>query len=176
MLGYDPNSEVGHELAHREPWYVAISRPGVRVGRTDPKLDPKGKLTVEAVAQAASRLGQPQLIKSLASFAVFPETDLVGRLQAGQLDAGFFYASEANAARIPAVALTPVSETASYTVTVLNRALHRPGAEAFVSYLLSGKGSSRLLQSGLHAISPPRLAGDTASVPVAVRSAFAAGG
>jgi molybdate/tungstate transport system substrate-binding protein len=176
VLGYDPNSDVGRELAHGEPWYLAITRPGARVGRTDPKLDPKGKLTVEAIAQASSRLGQPRLVKSLSSSAVFPETDLLGRLQAGQLDAGFFYASEANAARIPTVALTPVFVTASYTVTILNRAPHRSGAEAFVRYLLSGKGSSILLQSGLHAISPPRLAGDATSVPMPVQSAFAAGG
>ena len=175
VLGYDPSSDVGRALAHGEPWYLAIGRPGARVGRTDPKLDPKGKLTLDAIAQAASRLAQPQLIKSLASFAVFPETDLVGRLQAGQLDAGFFYASEAHAARIPTVALTPVSVTASYTVTILNGAPHRSGAEAFVRWLLSRNGSSRLLKRGLHAISPPQLAGDAASVPAAVRSAFTAG-
>ena len=41
----------------------------------------------EAVANAARKLHDPKLTAALDSFAVYPETALVGRLQSGQLDA-----------------------------------------------------------------------------------------
>ena len=49
MLGYDPSSKFGKQLAAGKPWYKVLTEPGILVGRTEPKLDPKGKLTVEAV-------------------------------------------------------------------------------------------------------------------------------
>ncbi len=174
MLGYDPKSKFGEELAHGKPWYEVLAQPGIRVGRTDPKLDPKGKLTVEAVEEAAKALGKPALAKALASFPVFPETDLVGRLQAGQLDAGFFYAIEANVAHIATVPLTPVKKTAAYTVTIVNRAPHQAGAEAFVRYLLAAASAPTLTSNGLTSLSPPKLSGEAAAVPAGVRTSVGA--
>lgn len=168
VLGYDPSSKLGKELAAGKPWYSVLAQPGVRVGRTDPKLDPKGVLTVNAVESAAKRLHDPALTRALASFPVFPETDLVGRLQAGQLDAGFFYAIEANVAHIHAVSLAPASETAAYTVTILNHAPNQAGAEAFVRYLLSASRASTLTGGGLTPIAP-KLSGQSATVPGGVR-------
>jgi molybdate/tungstate transport system substrate-binding protein len=167
VLGYDPNSKFGQELAHGKPWYEVIVEPGIRVGRTDPKLDPKGLLTVQALEEAARKLGKPALKTAERSFPVFPETDLVGRLQAGQLDAGFFYAIEANVAHIPAVSLAPIAKTAAYTVTVLNHSPHQAGAEAFVHYLLDA--SSTLTSSGLTPISP-KLSGEASAVPASLAS------
>jgi molybdate/tungstate transport system substrate-binding protein len=168
VLGYDPKSKFGQELAHEKPWYEVITQPGIRVGRTDPKLDPKGLLTVQALEEASRKLGRPALKTAQRSFPVFPETDLVGRLQAGQLDAGFFYAIEANVAHIPTVSLAPISKTAAYTVTILNHPLHQAGAEAFVRYLLAASGT--LTSSGLTPISP-KLSGQAAAVPAGVSSA-----
>jgi len=59
---------------------------------------------------------------------VFPEETLVGRLQAGQLDArAFFYANEAKEAGIPTVTLGAIQLAATYTVTVLDKAPPRLG-------------------------------------------------
>jgi molybdate/tungstate transport system substrate-binding protein len=171
VLGYDPDSRFGQELAHGRPWYEVIVSPGIRVGRTDPKLDPKGLLTVQALQEAARKLGRPALRTAERSFPVFPETDLVGRLQAGQLDASFFYAIEANVAHIPTVSLAPIAKSAAYTVTILNRPLHRAGAEAFVRYLLGA--SATLTSSGLTPISP-KLSGEAAAVPAGLGSAVGA--
>jgi len=171
VLGYDPSSKLGHELAHGGPWYDLIAQPGIRVGRTDPKLDPKGLLTVQALEEAAGRLGRPALRTAERSLPVFPETDLVGRLQAGQLDAGFFYAIEANVAHIPTVSLAPIAKTAAYTVTILNHSPHQAGAEAFVRYLLSA--SATLTSSALTPISP-KLSGEAAAVPPGLGSAVGA--
>jgi molybdate/tungstate transport system substrate-binding protein len=173
VLGYDPNSEFGRELAHGRPWYEVVSQPGIRVGRTDPKLDPKGALTVAALEEASRRLDRSALKTAERSFPVFPETDLVGRLQAGQLDAGFFYAIEANVAHIPTVSLAPVAKTAAYTVTVLNRSPHQAGAEAFVRYLL--QASSSLTSNGLTPISPT-LSGEAAAVPAQLAASVGAAG
>jgi molybdate/tungstate transport system substrate-binding protein len=168
MLAYDPASSVGRQLAQGRPWYRVLAEPGVLVGRTDPKLDPKGVLTVEAVANAAHKLHDPALTTALAGFPVYPETALVGRLQSGQLEAGFFYAVEAASAKLRTVSLAPAYKYAQYTVTILNRAPNRRGAAALVRYLLAAQRSPRLRSSGLTA-NKPVFSGNVASVPESLR-------
>src|SRR5207302_1330629 len=97
---------------------------GFLLGRTDPVLDPKGQLTMQALIQAATFSNDPGLGISKTTAGVFPEETLVGRLQAGQLDAGFFYTNEAREAGIPAVTLGAIQLAATYTVTVLDNAPH----------------------------------------------------
>ena len=67
-LGYDPKTKFGKQLAAGKPWYKVITEPGILVGRTEPKADPKGKLTVEAVDAAAKKLHDPALKKALKTF------------------------------------------------------------------------------------------------------------
>lgn len=169
VLAYNPQSSFGAELHRGVPWYEVLAQPGIRVGRTDPKLDPKGVLTVEAIAAAAKKLHDPALAKAQSSFEVFPETSLVGRLQAGQLDAGFFYAVEAKTAKLDTVPLTPVYKYADYTVTILNHAPDPAGAAALLRYLLNAERSYTLKKNGLHPIKP-QFTGARADVPSALRS------
>ena len=149
VLGYNPSSSFAGDLKSK-PWYQVITEPNFRLGFTDPTLDPKGVLAVAALNTAASQYNDPAL-KQIATDQndLFPEQDLVGRLQAGQLDAGFFYTVEASAAKIPTVSLGSISETATYTITVLNRATDTAGAESFVKFLLSSKGMRLLKKVGL---------------------------
>jgi len=174
LLGYNPHSKIAAQLRRGVPWYKVITEPGVLVGRTDPALDPKGVLTVQAVDNAAARLHDPALKSALPSFAVFPEESLVGRLQSGQLDAGFFYADEAVGSHLLTVPLTPVDESAEYTVTVLNKAHDPSGAAAFVGYLLRPAGSALLTKNGLNP-QQPKFSGDAAAVPAGLRRAVGAG-
>ena len=167
-LAYNPSSKFGAELRRGAPWYKVLTQPGIRVGRTDPKLDPKGVLTVEAVQSAARKLHDPALAKALASFEVFPETALVGRLQAGQLDAGFFYAVEAKTAGLATVNLTPVYKYAEYTLTILRGASDPSGAEAFIRYLLNARRAYTLKTEGLNPMKP-QFSGNAANVPTALR-------
>ncbi len=154
VLGYNPSSSFAADLEHK-PWYQVITEPNFRLGFTDPTLDPKGALTVAALNTAAAQYGEPAL-KTIATDQndLFPEQDLVGRLQAGQLDAGFFYTVEASAAKIPTVSLGSIDETATYTVTVLNRAPNTAGAESFVKFLLSSRGERLLKKVGLATQTP----------------------
>ena len=85
---------------------------------------------------------------------MYPETALVGRLQSGQLDAGFFYAVEARRRKSATVGLVPVYKMRRYTVTVLNRAPNPAGAAALVRYLLNCTRSYTLKQNGLTPLKP----------------------
>jgi molybdate/tungstate transport system substrate-binding protein len=174
VLGYDPKTKFGKQLAAGKPWYKVIAEPGIIVGRTEPKADPKGKLTVEAVDTAAKKLHDPKLVKALKGFPIFEETSMLARLQAGQLDAGFFYVVEAKTAHVPTVPLTPVFKYADYTVTLLNNAENQAGGEALVAFLLSPKRKAVEKQYGLVPIKP-RFSGNAAAVPASLRAIVGAG-
>jgi molybdate/tungstate transport system substrate-binding protein len=174
VLGYDPKTKFGRQLAHGKPWYKVLTEPGILVGRTEPKADPKGKLTVEAVDAAAKKLHDPALAKALTRFGIFEETSMLARLQAGQIDVGFFYVVEAKTAHVPTVALTPVYKYADYTLTLLNNAENQEGSEALVSFLLSPKRKAVEKQYGLVPIKP-QFSGDAAAVPSGLRSIVGAG-
>jgi molybdate/tungstate transport system substrate-binding protein len=154
VLGYNPSSSFAQALKTK-PWYQVISEPGFRIGRTDPTTDPKGVLADDALDAAATKYNLPEL-RTLATETsdVFPETSLVGELQAGQLDAGFFYGVEAAAAKIKTVPLTGTSLAGDYTITILNKAPHEAAAAAFVNFLLGEAGKQILATNGVVAGSP----------------------
>lgn len=157
VIAYNPKSKFAHDLKTK-PWNQVITEPGFRMGATDPKLDPKGKLAAQALRQVG--LGENAV-------QVFPEEQLLARLSSGNLDAGFFYSSEATDAGLPTVPLPHSDLAAHYTITVLNRAPNPDGARAFVKYLL-GKGRSELGKHGLR-VQPVTVAGDRKAVPTGLR-------
>jgi molybdate/tungstate transport system substrate-binding protein len=168
VIGYNPHSRFAAQL-RTQPWYTVVTQPGFLLGRTDPVLDPKGQLTAQALTQAASAYNDPALLSITKTTAgVFPEETLIGRLQAGQLDAGFFYANEAKEAGIPTVTLGAIQLAATYTVSVLDKAPHSSGATAFVNYLLGSKGQSIVTAHGLTLIEPPLQSGS--GVPSSLHS------
>lgn len=154
VIGYNPNSKFANDI-RTKPWQQVITESGFRMGSADPKLDPKGKLA----AQALTTVGL-----TTKAVQVFPEEQLVGRLQAGQLDAGFFYTSESTELNIPTITLGSIKLKATYTVTVLNNAPNTVGADAFVNYLLSAPGTNYLKKHGLQ-LQPIKVTGDQTAVP-----------
>jgi len=172
LLGYNPAGKFVKTIK-TEPWWKVITKPGFLVGRTNPVTDPKGRLVVEAIDQTSKRLHDPSL-KSivLEPTDIFPETAMVGRLQAGELDAGFFFKVEATAGHIPTVPLAGVKGGAVYTITVLARAPHPRAADAFVSYMVGGKARALLEKDGLIQLRPPVLTGDRSAVPKGLRKAL----
>jgi molybdate/tungstate transport system substrate-binding protein len=170
VLGYNPNSKFAAQIKS-EPWYKAITTPGLKLGFTDPATDPKGKLVAQALSDTAKSKSLPALTTIENDKAdVFPEETLVARLQSGQLDAAFFYTIEATPVNIPTVPLTGENLKATYTISTLKGAPNEPGAEAFVAYLLGPSGQAFLKQDGFDLISPPKTTGS--GVPSAVQSAL----
>jgi len=174
VIGYSPNSKFAADFKSK-PWYEVLEEPGIRIGRTDPKLDPKGALTLALMSKAeafykSAGLAQRVLGAPDNPAQVLPEEELVGRLQSGQLDVGFFYSTETSEAKIPAITLPPqITPKAVYTVTILQGAPDPQGAERFVAYLLGTQGRDLMKQHGL-ALETPTLVGSAAAVPPGVRS------
>jgi molybdate/tungstate transport system substrate-binding protein len=177
LIGYHPNSRFAAEFA-RKRWDAVLQEPGIRIGRTDPRLDPKGAFTVEMVARAADLYHQPDLVeKTLGApdnpAQVLPEETLVGRLQSGQLDAGFFYSTETSDLHIPSIRPAPELQIkAIYTIAILGDARNPDGASRFVAFLLSDAGRALLMAHGVDVVRPA-LTGDAQAVPSALRPRLA---
>jgi molybdate/tungstate transport system substrate-binding protein len=177
VIGYNANSRFAADFKAK-PWYEVLAEPGIKIGRTDPKLDPKGALTLALMAKAETAYNSPGLSQRILGAPdnpaqVLPEEELVGRLQSGQLDAGFFYSTETSDAKIPAVALpAAVAPKAVYTVTILRGAPDPAGAEQFVAYLLGAQGREVMKAHGLD-VDTPILVGAAASVPPSIQALVA---
>ncbi|MEM5284784.1 extracellular solute-binding protein [Paraburkholderia sabiae] len=174
MIGYNPQSRFAADFKKKR-WDEVLQEPGIRVGRTDPKLDPKGAFTVEMMTKAAALYKQPDLVeKTLGDpenpAQVLPEETLVGRLQSGQLDAGFFYSTETSDLKIPAIRPAPeLQAKASYTLTILTDAPNNAGAVRFVDFLLSASGRALLKQHGVDIVKPV-VTGNAQAVPSSVQA------
>jgi len=171
LIAYNPNSQFAADFKSK-PWYQVLQEPGIKLGRTDPVTDPKGKLTVAALQAAQTEYSLPSTFASSVESAaqVFPEAALVGDLQSGQLDAGFFYSVEASAANITTtVSLGKAEQTAPYTITLLNNALNKRAGTDFIAYLLGKQGVEQMKAVGL-TILPYEVTGTRSDIPEKVRS------
>ncbi len=174
-LGYNPKSKFGKQLAAGKPWYKVLTEPGIRVGRTEPKADPKGKLTVEAVDAAAKKLHDPALdegAEELRRSSKRPRCSRACRPDSSTPASSTW--SRRRKRHVPTVPLTPVYKYADYTVTLLNNAQNPAGAEALVSFLLSPKRKAVEKAYGLVPIKP-KFSGNASAVPAGLRSIVGAG-
>ncbi len=169
VIGYNPTSRFAAELKTK-PWYQVLREPGIRIGRTDPKLDPKGALTVQLLDHAEQVYHQPGLAADVLGgeenpAQVLPEENLVGRLQSSQLDVGFFYSTETADLHIDATPLpAEVALSARYTIAILRDAADPAAAVQFVNFMLGPDGQAILKQHGLDTLSPT-VAGDAKQMP-----------
>jgi molybdate/tungstate transport system substrate-binding protein len=168
VLGYSRSSSYA-AIIRRTPWFASVTQPGIRVGRTDPSVDPKGKLTVQAIAAGVQIYNDPALASITASPTnIYPEQALVGLLQSGQLDAGFFYASEAKAAGIPSIKLGRLNLAATYTVANLAHGPDQAAGAAFTTFLLGPIGHRLLSREGVTVVHP-KVVGPPSGLPRSVR-------
>ena len=170
VIGYNPRTPFAKDFKTK-PWLAVLEEPGLRIGRTDPKLDPKGRLTLSLLARVARAEHRPHLVTRIFGTPenpaqVLPEEELVGRLQTGQIDVGFFYSLETAEAHIPSIALpAAITPHATYTVAILNRAPHEKAARAFVRFLLGPQGQRILRANGLELMAPRPPAKRSARMP-----------
>lgn len=202
VIGYSSKSPYVAQFqaaaAGTTPWYQVLETPGLKLGRTDPKLDPKGVSTLYTLQLAETYYHQPglenKIIGSIENTSqIFPEEDLVARLTSGQLDAGFFYLNEAKAASIPYITLptaidlsdpaqasayakaTYTSSTGTskgapiiFSVTIPTTVKNEAGAEAFVNYILGSDGQA-LLQSNGFLKTSLTFTGDASKLPASLK-------
>ncbi len=174
VIGYNASSKFAADLKSKS-WYQVLQEQGIRIGRTDPKLDPKGALTVTLMKQAETFYKSPGLSEKIIgapdnSAQVLPEETLVGRLQSGQLDVGFFYSTESADAKIPVITLPPeITPKAVYTATILHNAPNADGADKFVAFLLGSDGQAVMKEHGL-GVQKLTLSGDASGVPKYVQA------
>lgn len=201
VLAYNPNSPFAAKFqaaaANTMPWYEVLQTPGVRFGRGDPTIDPKGYRTLFLFDLAGKHYGRPEIPRLLGDTLnpaqVLPEVALLARVEAGQFDAGIFYKHEVVAHKLPFVSLppeinlgdpkfadfykqatytTPSGEQVSgapiiFTVTIPKTVHHQAAAEALVRFLLS---SNTLLEEfGLGSVDH-LVGGDREQIPTDLRS------
>ncbi|MDQ6929378.1 MAG: substrate-binding domain-containing protein [Candidatus Eremiobacteraeota bacterium] len=151
VLGYSPRSAFGAKFrsvgAGKTAVAALLKEPGLRLGRTDPKLDPKGIRTVHALRGLglSADLGE-----------IFPEEDLLVRLESGDLDAAFLYSTESKSRNVPAVNL-PAAATRDpirYSFAILDSAANPQGAQKFENFLLTGPGKAILEAAGVTYVDP----------------------
>ena len=145
--------------AGKTPILSALSTPGLVIGRTDPNLDPKGVYTVEAMTLLAGADGAKRILGDPENSAqIFPEEDLLARIDTGQADVGFFYKTEAVARGLRFVPLpgkASMSDKITYTIVDLRDAPHPAVARQFEQFILNGQGKTLLQNAGLEYLPTP---------------------
>lgn len=111
VLAYTDRSRFASE-AGPDTWWRIVLRPGVETGRSDPELDPNGYRTLLVWQLAERHYGEAGLAARLAEASPprnvrAKEADLVGLLQAGELDYIWSYESMARATGLRFVTLPP---------------------------------------------------------------------
>lgn len=95
VVAYNPETEGGQRLAAAAPeeWYRPLVDGDVRVGRTDPDLDPLGYRALFALDLATDHYGTAVDLRAVVPNPdqTYPETQLVSQLETGSVDAAFVY-------------------------------------------------------------------------------------
>ncbi|MBO0798655.1 MAG: substrate-binding domain-containing protein, partial [Blastocatellia bacterium] len=201
VLAYSPQSKFVSKFQDaatgRFPWYEVLATPGVRFGRGDPSIDPKGYRTLFLFNLARKYYGRDDIPKLLGDpmnpAQVFPEIALLARVESGQLAAGFFYKHEILVHHLQYMELPPqinlgdthFSElyaqesytTATrqripgapilFTITVPEAARHPDAALAFVRFALTSQDLLR--QFGFGNVEH-RVGGDGNEIPAELRA------
>jgi molybdate/tungstate transport system substrate-binding protein len=199
VLGYNPNSRFAAELkqvgTNDTRLYEILQEKGFRLGRGDPGLEPKGYRTLFLFDLAEKYYKRPGLAQKILNnpeqpTLIFPEEQLVARLEAGQLDAGIFYRNEVAEHSLPFIgfprelnlsdpdldpdygAATYVSPKGTryvgsaivYSITIPETSQNREGAIALASFLLSDEGRKIVEKHALRLIHPV-ISGEIDAVP-----------
>lgn len=206
VLGYNPKSRFAAELeqvgTNDTRLYEILQEKGFRLGRGDPELEPKGYRTLFLFDLAEKHYQRPGLAEKILNnpehpALIFPEEQLVARVEAGQLDAGIFYRNEVAEHSLPFIgfprelnlsdpeldpdysAATYVSPKGTtyagsaivYSITIPEASQNREGAIALVGFLLSEEGRKIVEKHALRLIQP-MVSGEIDAAPPAVQNAL----
>jgi molybdate/tungstate transport system substrate-binding protein len=200
-IAYSPASPFAARFrdaqAGRVKWYDVLRTPGLKLGRTDPAVDPKGYRTILAMELADRLYHLPLRERILGADGnpaqILPEETLLTRLEGGDLDAAFVYTVESTTRKLPTVDLPPeidlgdpkfaaryrevsvtvngtahVGEPIAYALTIPKDPPNPQGALAVVRFLLGEEGRKILDGAGL-TLTPLAFHGDLSAVPADLR-------
>lgn len=156
-IGWSPNSKnaalFDAVAAGNTPLLQALQTGGLMIGRTDPKVDPKGEYTIVGMKLLAGDAVERTILGDDENPAqTFPEEDLLARIETGQADVGFFYRTEAVARNLkfyPLPGKASLSDKITYTLAVMAAAPHPAQAKAFADFILTGAGRTILEKAGI---------------------------
>ena len=173
VLGYSRRSSFTTKILHAARKGISVAQllktPHLRIGRTDPRIDPKGAKTLEDVTKMSRSLHDPALLKAVRSAAPLPEEDLLVRLESGDVDVAFLYSVEARSRNVPAIELPRNANAgARYAVTQLKGATNKPTASAFIRFIISGLGKRAFERMGLDFVGPS-IFGDRRAAAIILR-------
>lgn len=117
VLAYTAGSLGADEISAAN-WWQVLQRRGVRVGRSDPALDPSGYRTLLVLQMAERFYGRPGLAATLEGvmsgrYMRPKEADLTALLQAGELDYAWTYRSVARTSGLRYVELPEAIDLSS---------------------------------------------------------------
>ncbi|MBV9498615.1 MAG: substrate-binding domain-containing protein [Acidobacteriaceae bacterium] len=143
VIAYSPKSQYASQLAKAndpgaKPWWQILETQGLRFGRTDPNTDPQGVNIIFTMQLAGDYYHQPGLAAKILGPVInpqqiFQEAQVMGRLQAGQLDASSAYKTQPAALGVPFLELPKEinlgdasleNEYRKTTVTLNGKTLH----------------------------------------------------
>lgn len=140
-----------------------LAEPALRVGSTDPQLDPKGARTLRAIELLGRHFHDMAKARTIAAkVETFPEEDLAVRVESGELDAGFFYSTETPGRQLRTIELPAdanLSNDIAYAMAVMRNAPHPSAARRFALFLLEGAGKTVLQRAGVRYFTSPRVNG-----------------
>ncbi|MBE3555547.1 MAG: tungstate ABC transporter substrate-binding protein WtpA [Firmicutes bacterium] len=197
-IAYTDKSKGADQITPQN-WYQILSQPGVKIGRSNPDTDPSGYQALQMLQLTEKYYKQPGLYDKILqnspkTYIRDTETNLVGALEAGQIDYLFIYTSNAKQEGLKYVDLPPqlnlsdpsqaqwyaqASVTQSngtvkkgipilYAVTIPKGAPNEKVAEAWIGFLLGPQGQQILQQAG-QGILKPAIANDPSKVPETLR-------
>jgi molybdate/tungstate transport system substrate-binding protein len=95
VVAYNRGTEGGRRIeeAGEDAWYEPMLDGAIRLGRTDPDLDPLGYRTRFALELASRYYDDASDLRDriLRREQIFPETALLSRFESGSIDAAFAY-------------------------------------------------------------------------------------
>ncbi len=163
VVAYSPHSRFANLFrAGTTAWWQILEKPGLRLGRTNPETDPQGRNFLLMLRAAGRQLGQPQLAQAIAGKPlnrrqIFPEAEVMARLQAGQLDASAAYQTQPVALGLPFIHLPwplnlgPGSHRALAHIRLrLNGKNYRAGRLVFYAAILARAPHPRRARKLIH--------------------------
>jgi molybdate/tungstate transport system substrate-binding protein len=110
-LAYTSHSKGAGQLTPAN-WYTVVSQPGVRIGRSNPAVDPSGYQFLQMLQLAQGYYHHPGLAAAVLknspdSSVAETETSLLAALQSGQIDYLAIYKSNALEEHLKYIALPP---------------------------------------------------------------------